>query len=366
MTTKPSEEQAAERAAAERAAAKRALRARARAENGMGVPATKPISADPIWPGNVRIFDSTSHVLRKVQVLDAFDTYRNGNGWLDGMEQEQAFEWSRVGCSAIVPAASELLGRFDEVIPTLGYEWGMDVAGYSPDIGDFLAGAPDCMRGMTFDPSRTGPLNIGVCLESGCRACANLNCLCSPVDAQSYKLKGAAILAFAMRMSAIRPVNLVALSCCTGHVKTEGTDFFYSERHSDRFQSVAIIGVRINTAPLDLASAGFVLCNVGYARAMLYGLHEKAQGATISEITGCDYPGLTFPLLVGDDGKRCNPTELNIPTHAKRYADGIRRELGWQDDDSIVIPPSQEVMRTAEDAIEWVKSNIARFTVQAE
>jgi len=286
---------------------------------------------------------------------------RDREAWFDGLTQEQARQWSYEGCNAIVPQIEETMALMDAELPTLSIEHTMGIAGYCPDIPLFLSSDPECMRSVHYDAAATGAINIAVCLESGCRQCDNINCLCEPIDANSVKLRGAAVLSLVARLSAIRPVNLIALHTVHGHTLESETDkqFFYRRRHRD-YQSTAALAVQINTAPLDLASAGFVLCNVGFARAVLYGLHVRGQKARKTSVSGAPAAGLTFAAILDDDGRRVNVRDMTGDKEMEsRYCQGIRRMLGWDAADSLIVPPTQEHMSSAEDAIAWVKDRLA-------
>jgi hypothetical protein len=118
--------------------------------------------------------------------------------------------------------------------------------------------------------------------------------------------------------------------------------------------------VQINTTPLDLATAGFVLCNVGFSRAILYGITVKGQKAKMSMVGGAPGKGLTFAAMTNDQGMRiASPRDRNY--QPEQYADKIRKIMGWQRDDSLVIPPTQNPMETPEDAIQWVRSMIDKL-----
>jgi hypothetical protein len=181
-----------------------------------------------------------------------------------------------------------------------------------------------------------------------------------------------------MRLAAIRPVNLVAVHVAHGHLDRRGyvgDDKFY--RHEDyAYTSAAALGVRINTTPMDLASAGFVLCHVGYARSILYGIQAKAQGAMQSNVGGAPGPGLTFAALADDDGRIPSPRHWyhderdgnaeRAARNSQRYCDAVLRLLEWDGADSVVIPPSQKRLQSIDDGIAWIKANMGRLAPAQE
>lgn len=310
---------------------------------------------------HIRTFDSMHALMREIESKRAYraDPWNNGERWIDSLTHEDAVSFCHHGNPRMVPATEDMLRRFENVLPTLSYEPLQDVAGAFPNVADFLASEPECMTTMRMEELDTGPVNIGVCLESGCRQCYNINCTTEPIEASAYKLKGTAILALVLRIAAVRPVNLYAISSTNTHDSRgdwlERDDMGRATtgpwaRRVPR-ESFNICMVRINTTPLDVASAAFALSHIGFPRAVCYA-HQQISGG-----------GTCFPML--QDAVTVREGHYMIfrdsTDHEQRYAERIRQILQWDAADSLIIPPTQSKFRNAEQAIAWTLKNMARF-----
>jgi hypothetical protein len=172
---------------------------------------------------------------------------------------EQAFAMCATGDVSKVAAAESLMTKFSAPIETVGMQDMPSVAGCYPCVPEALAGEPECMREPQPVSDASAPLTIWVDLT--CSAGVSVDAICK---------RGVAILALTMALSASRPVTLRVFVALYGEkTARSGKDSF------------CIISTAINTAPLDLASAGYALTHPAFFRAVLFstGYQYGFQGA---------------------------------------------------------------------------------------
>src|SRR5438046_5507292 len=108
-----------------------------------------------------------------------------------------------------------------------------DCAGAYPIVPDYLMGMPDCMRRRTATDDDAAPIQIYVPVGSQ-----------ATITAEQLRRRGCAILALTMALARVRPVDLSIIH--------------YLE-HTKAGESENVIVATIETRPLDLATACYVL-----------------------------------------------------------------------------------------------------------
>lgn len=176
-----------------------------------------------------------------------FNHYDNSPSWYGGESAWDSVRYAELGRLDLVPKAEKLLSELDLAIATPEPVWNPSPVGYYLDVGDYLADAPDCMRTIEFEADERAPITILATTTSS-----------AGISADTLQKRGTVILALVMALSRIRPVNLQQLTFTHG---VEGGE--------------TIITSGINTAPLDLARACYVLTSAGFARRLTYGIAEK-------------------------------------------------------------------------------------------
>lgn len=182
-----------------------------------------------------------------VDAAKGTDNARRGDDeWCNG-SWDDAVRLSRGHTPGVAERAMELVNSMLDA-PSAGdfplLEYG--VAGHAPCVPSFLAGSPESMMTLSNQHCSQGArLFISVCVSAGI----------SPEEAEQ---RGIAALALALRLSRSRPVELWAFADLGAN-------------DSDAY----IPMVRIETTPLDVASAAFMLCNVLALRRLCFGAGER-------------------------------------------------------------------------------------------
>ena len=188
---------------------------------------------------------SPKYVTRLFESLDALAayavpaTYRSGGDSWAGGSWDFALRALRDGDTTHVARSDELLRKFESLLfPTRRRAWRADVAGFAPNVPAHIAGHPASMRRRVVRQAEAAPITVYVDLF-----------ISSSFDAEDAIVRGAAALALVRVLAAYRAVTLYVGYATTGYSGT----------------TICPI-VRLDTTPLDLAHATFVLCNVAFVR----------------------------------------------------------------------------------------------------
>jgi hypothetical protein len=179
--------------------------------------------------------------------------YHAGSAWGGKLDRDQAIRCLREGHVPSVRASDEFLKKVEELAPapTARHELIDDVIGAVPNVPAFLAGQPLNMRRKIKRESENAPVAVVVDLTSS-----------ASVKADDLAKRGAAILALVRVLTSRRPVELYA---GTGVGTPDGAMWqFY----------------KIETAPLDLARAAFLLAHPAATRGLQYMLGYKLHNFT--------------------------------------------------------------------------------------
>lgn len=176
---------------------------------------------------------------------------RDPSGFTGPETGEQALQKARTGDLAGVPASDALLEKFERfTFETARKAWADDVCGSIPNVPAFIAGHPLAMRRRIRQDSASAPVAIVADLTTS-----------ATISADQIAARGAAILALVRILSARRPVELWA--GCTMDARSQG---------------LSAIFCRIETTPLDLATAAYVMTSASFPRRLCYGLATVEYG----------------------------------------------------------------------------------------
>lgn len=195
-------------------------------------------------PDYVTTYDSVGEFADAATALGGFST---ATSWHGSVDAETVTKRCRTGDLSRVPASDTLMSKLEKLASyeTKTFRAISTVAGGMPDVPAFLAGHPLNMRRRERVLSERAPLAIVVDLVSS-----------AGVPAKELEERGAALLALARVLSAMRPVTFwVAVSAMPEH----GTP-----------NSSSAVAFKLDTAPLDIARAAHVLGSPGVPRLLAY------------------------------------------------------------------------------------------------
>lgn len=263
-------------------------------------------------------FDSAAELLR---------TYRSnncqrkvsyvGNSWYNNETEADTLRMTETGNTRLVPEAELLLAQLDSVIETPRLAWERAPAGAFCCVPDVLAGLPTPMRRQVHTNDERAPITILIDTGSS-----------GGISAETLKKRGIVALALVMALSRVRPTTLYQLDVGSG--PGDGT-------------GETVLTTKINTSPLDLATACYLLTSAGFARGLVYTLEER---------------------LNGNSGGW--PKDYNYHGGPNVYYEKLKLRLGFDPIKTLIIPASRLNDALLKDSLKWIEKQIRHFTEEEE
>lgn len=263
----------------------------------------------------IRRYDSIAAVARDAKERAVLHSPSGRGAWFSGETGLESVSLALRGDARLVPDAEKLLSQIDAAIEVSHRELIADRVGAYPCVAEYLQGAPDCMRRRAPIENEAAPVAMYVVLAAS-----------ASIDAATLLCRGVAILALAMALSRSRPIELNIV-----HIGDSNT----------RGETESVMVAPINTAPLDLASAAYVLTSAGFLRHVCFGLQMADRGFTGGW-----------------------PAEWR--TNKPAYLAGLLRRLGADPARDIIIGSADHGDELLADPVAWVNRQIARFRDDAE
>lgn len=260
-------------------------------------------------------YDSPQALARAYSQLGATSSYGGSrDNWYNGESESQTLSFTLNGNPALVPEAERYLNQLDLAIETPRKVWQRSPAGAFCIVPDVLAGLPTPMRRQHEEPDDKAPITILVCTTSS-----------AGIDSKTLEKRGTIILALVMALSRIRPIALTALCMLNGREEGE-----------------TILTSVINTSPLDLATACYVLTSAGFDRRLHHGISKKLNNFSGGWPTGFNYskPEPFYKLLVP--------------------------RLGYDPRHTLIIGSAQLGDELLATPLAWIEKQITRFTQTKE
>jgi hypothetical protein len=199
--------------------------------------------------------------------------------------------------------AQALLDQFGSAPLSSRYRNVPSVVGNRPIVPAAIMGHPLAMLRRVRTPETSGPLTIALSVMVSCS-----------VPQQDVEQRGVAALALTMRLMTERPVRLIVF----GEACSADRENIYNV-------------VNINTAPLDLSIAGFIIASSGFVRGLMFA-HDWMEGS-----------------------------ERSIPwprdRRSKEYSDNVRARLGLTSEDILVTGLHAQDHRSDMDYRAWIEEN---------
>lgn len=245
-------------------------------------------------------FESLGDFARAAKYTQWQGGHASSSSWDANVSHARAVELATTGDTSLVAKAEALLEKIDTEIEVSQASWQPSVYGAYPVVPEFLAGSVTPMRHKVLTESEYAPVTIWV----------DLTCS-GGFNADSMLKRGISILALVMKLQASRPVTLNLISCV---VRNPGG-----------------LVAKINSQPLDIASAAFGLCHVAFVRHLAYGY--------------MDYSPMDLPV-----------SNANV----------IKGKLGIPDSDLVIPGGHLEDDLISRDPVAWVQLKVKEFTENGE
>ena len=169
--------------------------------------------------------------------------------WYGHETEAETLHKAEIGDTTLVAKAETMLSSLETQIETPRRQWERSPAGPWCSVPDVLAGLPTPMRRQVHRNDEMNPITIFV--DTGSHA---------NISADMLARRGTVVLALVLALTQARPVQLFQLHAGSGR---DGETITTSE---------------INTHPLDLATACYVLTSAGFTRRLVYQLAAKNNG----------------------------------------------------------------------------------------
>lgn len=239
----------------------------------------------------------------------------HGDNWFNSEDTPTSLRKCRFGDTSLVPQAEAALAQLDQQIETPRRSWDRSPAGAFCVVPDVLAGLPTPMRRQVYMQDERAPITILVDVGSS-----------AAVSSETLKLRGITILALVMALSRIRPVTLYQLDVASGRKDGE-----------------SILITPINTTPLDLATACYVLTSSGFSRGIVMPVEERINGHS------------------GGWPKEFNYFGDSLIYYRKRLP-----LLGFEEKQTLIVPAAKANDELIKQPLVWIKRQIERFTAEQQ
>ena len=232
------------------------------------------------------------------------------NSWYNDETTKQTLDFALNGNDSLVSKAQKLIDSLDTEIETPRRDWIPGVAGSYPVVADFCRGLPTSMRRRVELPNNSAPIHILVSTTSS-----------TEIKAEYLQKRGTVILALVLALSAIRPVSLHVFAMLDGNVD---------------FTGEIITLAKINTTPLDLATACYCLTSSGFDRRIF---HYTSK-------IWANYRG-SWPR--------------DYIRNRDKYIKELPQKLGFNDSDTLLIKPAYGGDPMLINPINWINQQIEQF-----
>ena len=244
-------------------------------------------------------------------VLDGGQRWANysSNNWY-GETSAETQRRSEIGDLRLVPEAEKLMDKLESQIEVPRKVWERSVAGAFPCVPDYCNGLPTSMRRQVEIGDEHQPITVIYSINSS-----------GSISAGTLRDRGVAVLSLVMALLRSRPVHLKMLFIGDG--PPDGETVFTAD---------------INTSPLDLATACYVMTSAGFYRRIGFGVAtalNQFRGGWPSKFNGTS-PG--------------------------SYLDYLANVLSNDPKRTLVIGPVYHRDPIVADPIAWINAQVKRFT----
>lgn len=218
------------------------------------------------------------------------------------------------GDLSLVALAEEQMAEIESKIETPKLGWTRSVAGAFCSVPDVLAGLPTPMRKRVHTLDETAPITIIVGTASSGGLSENV-----------FKRRGITIIALVMALAKVRPISLQIMDPSWGPPKENGE---------------TVIMARVNTTPLDLATACHVLSDIYFTTTVMYALERHVTGK------------VQWPLAYS--------------RNQDAYYAGLIERLGLIQKDTLIVKDAYLGDEMIQQPIKWLNDQVTRFTQNQE
>lgn len=282
----------------------------------------RPRGNNSVEATNVVRHDSSEAYLEYVKQMPRSNRMEDRRGWGGVDNWDQVFKLLANGDASLVPQAERIMDQVKaENIDAPGVSLILpSVVGFMPNVPAAIIGHPESMfsRQVSDIVGYQTPLSIYV-----------ETTISAGVEHHEIMNKGIAILAFAMYMQAIRPVEIFMTSSGSIHDHSQVTV------------------VKVASNPIDLSRACFMLTSPTYARKIGYSVHGYMAGR--SNYGGHNWAWGIYP--------ECGEA-------FERVERIMRQLLGMEQTDIFIGPGYLYDYQMRTNPVAWIKEMIEKHTLR--
>jgi hypothetical protein len=201
----------------------------------------------------VKTWDSIGDMVRECGAIPTMHTYMSDTDrWFGHTSKLSISNKLLNGDTDLAKKADKVLSKIDKLdLPLVAqFESVRSPFGGRVNFGEWMAGSPTPMRRKVRRASELGPLKIFVGITSS-----------AAIDSNKLEARGIAILALLQKIQMVRPVELYVF--CETHGNSDGAVFTV---------------VKVDSKPLEVATASVALAHCATARHLLYDWSEVNDG----------------------------------------------------------------------------------------
>ena len=239
------------------------------------------------------------------------------DSWHGNESGTQTKQRMQTGDVNLVPAAEALLDKLDGEIETPRRVFERAPSGAFAIVPEAIAGFPTPMRRIVTTGDEKAPITVLASIAPS-----------ASVKASMFTKRGTVILALVMALARTRPVSLHVIDYGDGSRDNTGE---------------TVVSIRVNTDPLDLSTACYMLTSVGFVRRAIFSWQEVVNS----------YRG-SWPRKFQ-------------PSYQKEYNDYLISKLALDPVNTLFIGAAHTVNEPMlARPLDWIKEQIAVFTGDAE
>ena len=278
-----------------------------------------------------------------------FNSARAKNGVLSGYNDGDQERRGQAGADILVNGtlnnverAYALTEKIVADVETPRQEWALSVTGGFPDVPAFIAGLPENMWQYTPTTSSKAPLHVYIGLSSEWN-----------ITDEQLATRGAALAAFALAMSNVRPIILTPWVALSGWPETQDKDGnvvhnrYSSYRSRRRYGDLPPAGSKYVAAP----RAVVVSWDIPTTPLMM----SELMSISVSDVTR--YFGIEVCQHIS--GKRANGDGAFHPD--SRSEEAMRKHLRCEPD-ALYLPQITYRDPYLSDPVKWVNTLVERYT----
>lgn len=269
----------------------------------------------------IRHFESLTHLIESAPGINS--RYYRDHAWDLGVSAGEAKIRALKGDMAIADRASALIDRIEpEVGEIFDHVWEHSYAGSRVDVPGYLSGRPDHMRRRIQKETHGLTVTVYFDLTSS-----------MGIDALDLVTRGCSVIAFLETLQRARiGVELIAMVGCSSHTEPDREIWGL---------------IPIDSKPLDISSASFVLAHPAFPRNLVYKLLENENGFTGGLSKFANTYGNPAIEQKFRDYLGCKPQDVVVP-----FAH-LRDPLIWQDPKKWVEERVKQCLENIRKAETW-------------